>query len=60
VTGKDVAKTLGHLINESGAGILAMLHRQHSFFVRLFEHSETKKALSKQNIPLLVFPSKMA
>jgi nucleotide-binding universal stress UspA family protein len=58
VNGEEVVDTLNYLIEQSGPAILSMLHQSHSFLARVFEHSETKTALSKQKIPLLVFPSK--
>ncbi len=59
VGGNDVITRLNHLSTETGPGLLALLHHQRSFFARLFARSETKKALAKQEIPLLIFPSKM-
>jgi nucleotide-binding universal stress UspA family protein len=59
IGGNDVINRLNHLGTETGPVLLALLHHQRSFFVRLFAHSETKKALAKQKTPLLVFPSKM-
>jgi nucleotide-binding universal stress UspA family protein len=59
VNGKDVVSRLNYLSTETGAGMLALVHHQRSFFARVFAHSETKKALAKQKLPLLVFPSKM-
>lgn len=58
VNGKDLVNRLKREAGKEKAGMIAMLHHQHSFFVRLLEHSETKEALSKQDIPLLIFPSK--
>lgn len=59
IRGKDVVRRLNEVCNEDGADILALVHYEHSFFMRLFESSTTKKALSQQNVPLLVFPAKM-
>lgn len=59
VSGKQVIDTLTDLSTKTGAGMLAVLHHQRSFFARLFAHSETKRVLTEQKIPLLVFPSKM-
>ena len=59
IKGKDVVKRLNNLCEEDGANILSLVHYQHSFLVRFFGHSTTKEALLNQNIPLLVFPSKM-
>jgi len=59
IVGKDIINRLNHLCTETGPALLALLHHQHSFFARLFMHSETKKALVEQKVPLLVFPSKM-
>ena len=59
IKGKNVIRRLNDLCDEDDANILALVHYQHSFFVRLFEHSITRDALLHQNIPLLIFPSKM-
>lgn len=59
VDGKDVIDRLNHLDTKTGPALLALLHHQRSFFGRLFAHSETKKALASQKVPLLIFPSKM-
>jgi nucleotide-binding universal stress UspA family protein len=57
--GHDIPDTLIRLVTETGSGILAMLHRKNSLFLRMFEPSKTKKMLPHQTFPLLVFPSKM-
>ena len=59
VKGEDVVDKLNHIVRDNGCGLLAMLHHQYPFFVRIFKHSQTKKVLSNQKIPLLIFPSKM-
>ena len=59
VEGKNVIERLNYLSTETGPAILALLHHQRSFFGRLFAHSETKRALATQKVPLLVFPSRM-
>ena len=57
LSGTSVIAKLKHICNENGTGFLAMLHHQHSFFARLFKHSQTKELLINQKLPLLVFPS---
>ncbi|ASU34774.1 universal stress protein [Mucilaginibacter xinganensis] len=57
VRGKDVASRLNHLCKQNQTGLLAMVHNKRSFFGRLFTHSETRKELADQKIPLLVFPA---
>lgn len=59
VNGKEVVNRLNRLVKDEVGSMLAMVHIQNSFFIRLFQHSMVKKALSHQNTPLLVFPSKM-
>ncbi len=59
VRGKEVVNRLNNLCSKEGTDLLAMMHYQHSIFVRLFEHSATKEALENQRIPLLVIPSKL-
>ena len=59
VRGKDVINRLSNLCDETGADMLALVHHQHSFFMRLITESTTQEALLNQSIPLLVIPSKM-
>jgi nucleotide-binding universal stress UspA family protein len=59
VNGKEVVNRLNRLVNEETGSMLAMVHIQNSFFIRLFQHSMVRKALVHQNTPLLIFPSKM-
>jgi nucleotide-binding universal stress UspA family protein len=59
IKGKDVAENIINLYNETQADLLAMVHHQHSFFMRMLHTSTTKKVLYNQQVPLLIFPSKM-
>jgi nucleotide-binding universal stress UspA family protein len=59
LSGNEITARLKHICNEDGPGILAIMHRQHSFFAGLFKHSKTKELLVNQKLPLLVFPSGM-
>jgi hypothetical protein len=43
----------------TGTNILALMHHQHSFFIRFLNQSATKEALLNQSIPSLVIPSKI-
>lgn len=56
IEGDEVADSLKQFCKKSGPGLLAMIHRHHSFLVRLFTHSQTKSVLSDQRLPLLIFP----
>lgn len=58
VYGKDVADRLNKLCEESDADLLAFTHYKNSWFSKLFGRSATKKALTKQKLPALVFPPK--
>lgn len=58
-TGKELSKRLTALCEGSNIEILAMMHHQHSFFIRLFQHSVTSEILTHQTVPLLVIPSGM-
>ncbi|MFA6245862.1 MAG: universal stress protein [Mucilaginibacter sp.] len=60
VNGKDLVARLNELTAEDGPAILAFLHHQLSFMIRLFSRSKTKAALARQRTPLLIFPSKMS
>jgi len=59
IAGKDVVNRLNDFISDEPGTILAMIHVQNSFLVRLFQHSLVRKALVNQKTPLLIFPSKM-
>jgi len=59
INGKNVIHRLNMLVTETPGTLLAMVHAQNSFLVRLFEHSMVKAALVNQKTPLLIFPSKM-
>ncbi|MGZ3778655.1 MAG: universal stress protein [Mucilaginibacter sp.] len=59
INGKDVIHRLNMLVTETPGTLLAMVHEQNSFLVRLFEHSMVRAALVNQKTPLLIFPSKM-
>ncbi|WDF81186.1 universal stress protein [Mucilaginibacter sp. KACC 22773] len=54
--GKDVVSSLNRISKQAGADMLAMTHHQCSFIKSLFTDSTTKKELTHQQIPLLVFP----
>lgn len=59
IIGDDVAENILRIYKESGAGLLAMVHHQHSFIMRMLHQSTTKKLLDIQDVPLMIFPSKM-
>jgi nucleotide-binding universal stress UspA family protein len=56
IRGKDVVSSLNRISKQAGADMLAMTHHQYSFIKSLFTDSTTKKELTHQQIPLLVFP----
>jgi len=58
VFGKDISARLNALCEESGADLVAFTHYRNSWFSKLFGRSATKKALTKQKLPVLVFPPK--
>lgn len=59
IAGKNVIRRLAGLSRKNDNILLAMVHQQHSLFLRLFENSTAKNLLASQNIPMMVFPSKM-
>ncbi|HEY0243921.1 MAG TPA: universal stress protein [Mucilaginibacter sp.] len=59
IRGKDVIERLNRFCEETKADVLALVHYSHSFFLRILQDSHTQKALSSQNVPLLVFPAGM-
>jgi len=58
IHGKDIAGRLNSLCEEWGADVLSFTHYKNSWFSKLFGRSATKKALTKQKLPVLVFPPK--
>ena len=58
VRGKDVANRLTHLCKENNTELLAIVNREHSFFMNLIHNNTTQKVLDNQTIPLMIFPSK--
>jgi nucleotide-binding universal stress UspA family protein len=59
INGRDVIHRLNMLVARTPDTLLALVHAQNSFLVRIFEHSMVRTALRYQKTPLLVFPSKM-
>lgn len=59
VNGKDLIRRLMTFSEQSKIDMLAMMHKQHGFFIRLFERSVTKDILTNQLIPMMIFPSSM-
>jgi len=60
VSGEELSHRLNRLCSMTKADILAMVHYEQGFFDRLFGHSESKDALDKQRVPLLIFPPAFA
>ena len=58
VYGKDIIDRLSKYCDDSNADLLAFTHYQNSFISSLFNKSVTKKALTNQSLPLMVFPAK--
>jgi len=56
VPGTDIHRGLQQYCEEKNAGLLAMTHGKHSFFSRLFGHSEARAMISGQQIAVLIFP----
>jgi len=57
VWGKDLIKRLYTLCKETETDVLALTHKQHSFFVRILKEGIVKKSISNQQLPLLILPS---
>jgi nucleotide-binding universal stress UspA family protein len=56
VFSEDVHGGLRHYCAAQAADLLAMTHGHHSFISRLFGHSESREAISDQQLAVLVFP----
>jgi len=59
IRGKNVVQRLSRYCRENKSDVLAFMHHQNNFFGRLLQKSTTKAALSGQQIPLLVIPSRL-
>lgn len=57
VFGKNVIRRLNSLCTETDADILALVHHHRSPIGRILKQSTSKKALSQQKVPLMIFPS---
>ena len=57
IRGEDVSSALAKFSKKEHIDMLAMQHKKHPFFERLFHHSITKDMLKYQTVPLLVLPS---
>lgn len=57
IRGKDVVNRLSRFCDESATDLLAFTHYNDSFFSKVFRHSTARKALKKQKVPMLIFPS---
>ncbi|MBS1529336.1 MAG: universal stress protein [Bacteroidetes bacterium] len=58
VYGKDIIDRLDNVCRDVKADLLSFSHYHDSLISGLFKQSLTKKALAKQKLPLLIFPSK--
>jgi len=59
IKGTDIVENILRIYRKSGAGLLAMVHHQHSFIMRMLHQSTTKRILDNQEVPLMIFPSKI-
>jgi len=59
IRGEEIADDILRLYRESDAGLLAVVHHQHSFIGRIFHQSITKKILNNGYLPLMIFPSRL-
>lgn len=59
VHGMNVVNRLHHYCEASGADILALVHEQPGVIASWVRHSDTKEAMSKNSMPLFVFPQHM-
>lgn len=54
--GEDIHRELQRYCEKNGANLLAITHGERSFISRLFGHSESRAAISDQQLAVLVFP----
>lgn len=59
IRGKDVVKRLNRFCKTDESDMLALVHNPRGFIFDRFITSKTEEALTKQHIPLLIFPSEM-
>jgi len=57
IKGKNINERLNKLCEESNTDLLAFTHYKDSFFSRLFSHSNTRRALDAQKLPVMIFPA---
>jgi nucleotide-binding universal stress UspA family protein len=57
--GKDLANRLNNLCEANGSDLLVLVHDQHSSLNRLFNKTQAKSLLEKQQFPVLIIPAQM-
>lgn len=57
IRGLDIIRRLKKMCSESGAEVLAIVNREHSFFINLLKKDITKKVLIDQTVPVMIFPA---
>lgn len=57
IDGKDIVNRLSRFCRESTTDMLAFTHYNDSFFSKIFRRSTSRRALEKQTVPMLIFPS---
>jgi nucleotide-binding universal stress UspA family protein len=55
---KDILAGLKRTCLDSGAGLLALVHRKRSFIDALIGQSISKRVINRQQLPLLIYPAK--
>lgn len=56
VQGDDITKTLLKFITNGQCDLIALVHKRHTLYEKVFDESITKKVMGHHQIPYLVFP----
>lgn len=57
ITGKDLANRLNQFCEQHGADLLVLVHDKHSLLSRLFNGTQAKSLLEKQEFPVMIIPA---
>jgi nucleotide-binding universal stress UspA family protein len=57
VKGDDITKTLLSFTESGDFGLIALVHKRHTLYEKVFDESITKKVMGHHQIPYLVFPA---
>ena len=59
IGGKDLTNRLNKLCEKNGSDLLVLVHDKHTLLDRLFNDTNAKSLLEKQDFPVMIIPAKM-